>query len=1236
MADIKDQLIKDSYNYVLQSDLSTGVVYRIGGSIPVNPIFSSGLTINGDFNYSNGTEQPGYVLTTNGSGYSYWNAVSGSSGISGSGTSNYLPKWSGSTSLVNSLVYDSSTGVTIGTGFTWDNTNSRLGIGTTSPTYKFEVRDTGSSSVTHFLKFRNDNNDYGGITIGSGSGQDLTIQQNTGYGYLATSGFRIGSANGIIWTNNGSIFRIVDPATEATNYLRIASTTGNVLINTGTDSGFKLDVNGTSRFNGTTTVSSDLRVNTILPIQNANLLIAAQWADSTNVTIETITNKAQVLIVRPGANLTLTSGTHDTQRITHRFQPTGGTASVNGLTLNQTINQLSGASGTTRGIYINPTISAATDFRAIETTVGNVILNSISGNTLIGTTADTGTYKLDVSGTVRLLSGGAYLTLNNATYSELGYSNNNYFRANGAAALINGPQIQFLRAGNEVGRFAGTTGNLLIGTTTDSGFKLDVNGVARVSGDITLGGSIRTPNVTNLNMIVGNFALQLSSTNPQNTSGSLITTGDITRTDSGTKNIINVNNLVSSTLSSFNILNGYAFTSNITQTQGTIRGLFIAPTLVASTDFRAIETTVGNVILNSVSGNTLIGTSTNAGYKLDVNGTARISNNTLIVGGGATSSTNALIIQNSGTTTLFYIDNSGQAFFNNRIAVNRIQPLSSANIVEIAGGVGSATGGSGIGLNQFTNVTNTSGTHNRIESTGAFLPVSGTGVFNAFQISGTINQTGGANGITRGLYINPTLTSAADYRAIETTSGNIKFGSNFIWDNTNSRLGININTPAQSLEVWGTSFVSGRVGLGSSYPIAGTQLLVTGQLTGAVIAYGIRQAGYVQNDVTLNAIGFHNRLNKTGGSTLPTYYNYLATGGGSISGTVTNQMGYAVGFDLTNATNNYAFHSELTASTGVWNLYMNGSALNHLNGSLLIGTTTDAGYKLDVNGTSRVQGATTLQGVVAVNSTNVSTGYALFVNGVIGATSLTLTQNLTMGENYAISNNGSQTIDIDANNDTTNAIFRVTANGTADELFRVNESGNFGIGTISPTQKLQVSGNTLIQGSLTANTISATTITTIGGNIVTKISSGVDSSGNTTAGAFTVLSSVIVLANTFTTGDVVSFKVRMRKSGTNGTVNYRISTNTTLSLTGSQTIGVFNAGTTIVYGELGRTLIIKGATSEVFNTSITNVQSDVTTSTSSVSSVSVDWTVNQYIMFNINQASALDTTNISYYSINKI
>jgi hypothetical protein len=83
MSDISNQLIKDSYNYVLQSDTTTGVVYRIGGAIPVNPIFQSGLTINSGFTYSNGTEGVGYALLTDGTGYAYWGPVSAATPSSG-------------------------------------------------------------------------------------------------------------------------------------------------------------------------------------------------------------------------------------------------------------------------------------------------------------------------------------------------------------------------------------------------------------------------------------------------------------------------------------------------------------------------------------------------------------------------------------------------------------------------------------------------------------------------------------------------------------------------------------------------------------------------------------------------------------------------------------------------------------------------------------------------------------------------------------------------------------------------------------------------------------------------------------------------------------------------------------------------------------------------------------------------------------------------------------------------
>jgi len=77
MSNISGQLIKDSFNYVLQSDLITGVVYRIGGSIAENPKFISGLTVNTSFTYSDGSEFPGYVLTCDAAGNAVWGPVSG-------------------------------------------------------------------------------------------------------------------------------------------------------------------------------------------------------------------------------------------------------------------------------------------------------------------------------------------------------------------------------------------------------------------------------------------------------------------------------------------------------------------------------------------------------------------------------------------------------------------------------------------------------------------------------------------------------------------------------------------------------------------------------------------------------------------------------------------------------------------------------------------------------------------------------------------------------------------------------------------------------------------------------------------------------------------------------------------------------------------------------------------------------------------------------------------------------
>jgi hypothetical protein len=108
MSDISNQLIKNSYDYVLQSDLVTGIVYRIGGAIPVNPIFLSGLTINSGFTYSNGTEQNGYVLTCDASGNANWGPASA---VSTSALTYYVSA-------------TTPTGVTLNSGDRWFDTST--------------------------------------------------------------------------------------------------------------------------------------------------------------------------------------------------------------------------------------------------------------------------------------------------------------------------------------------------------------------------------------------------------------------------------------------------------------------------------------------------------------------------------------------------------------------------------------------------------------------------------------------------------------------------------------------------------------------------------------------------------------------------------------------------------------------------------------------------------------------------------------------------------------------------------------------------------------------------------------------------------------------------------------------------------------------------------------------------------------------------------------------------------
>jgi len=184
------------------------------------------------------------------------------------------------------------------------------------------------------------------------------------------------------------------------------------------------------------------------------------------------------------------------------------------------------------------------------------------------------------------------------------------------------------------------------------------------------------------------------------------------------------------------------------------------------------------------SGNVGINTTTDAGFRLDVNGTARVQGATTITPAGltGTSATSALDITQTWNTTgtptalllnvtntlsnanskLIDLQTGGVTAFN--VSANGL--MLTRNIA-VTGGAGSTQ--SMIILNK--NVVHTSGIVNGMDVSSALTIATGNGIYNQILLQSTINQTGTATGVTRGLYVNTTLTSAFDFRAIEVANG---------------------------------------------------------------------------------------------------------------------------------------------------------------------------------------------------------------------------------------------------------------------------------------------------------------------------------------------------------------------------------------------------------------------------------------------------------------------------------
>ena len=242
----------------------------------------------------------------------------------------------------------------------WDNTNARLGVGIAVPTSKLHVKFNGALTSgididstafnTNHLSFSKDGVMRGQIGMNDSSGE---IRYFCGAGgYYPT-----------FWSNN-------------TERMRIQASTGNVCINTASDAGYKLDVNGTARVNNDFTIGSNRYLKAFRWTQD-DVTKSLQLESNSNYNVDSVNvislNNSLLNNTKNLINIGLAS--------TVTTQSSGSTDFFNSVYI-QTAYNFTGGTHTVRGIYYNPTLTSltGTTHRAIETTSGGAYFNTTSVN----------------------------------------------------------------------------------------------------------------------------------------------------------------------------------------------------------------------------------------------------------------------------------------------------------------------------------------------------------------------------------------------------------------------------------------------------------------------------------------------------------------------------------------------------------------------------------------------------------------------------------------------------------------------------------------------------------------------------------------------------------------------------------------------------------------------------------------------------------------------------------------
>jgi hypothetical protein len=363
--------------------------------------------------------------------------------VTGTGTTNYLPKFTGSTTIGNSQVFDNGTNVGIGTG--------------SSGGGRLNIQNIASNPV---INIRSTNNVFDILTMTFDESTDLFSITNKQA--FAASGIAFG-------TNNLERVRITQP--------------GNLLVGTTTDNGARLHVSGQGTFSGS------VQINT-----NTTGLILNRGAVTNYTGVGYLTNGIGQWFVGMRENLSSNN---------YIIYNENGT---DALTISKSNSAATFSNQITSGSWINTPNTFGLTIRNAANTAFRTAVQMNSSNVLIfGQDSDITALTFGVgSEAMRITSGGNVgigtsspgqrLVVENSTDTFLQLRNSaagqNFFigALNGEARLNNdnSTPITMWVNGSEQMRIT-SGGNVLIGTATNGASKLRISGLPTSAAGLSSG-----------------------------------------------------------------------------------------------------------------------------------------------------------------------------------------------------------------------------------------------------------------------------------------------------------------------------------------------------------------------------------------------------------------------------------------------------------------------------------------------------------------------------------------------------------------------------------------------------------------------------------------------------------------------------------------------------------------------------------------------------------------------------